>query len=66
MPKTEPIVVIGTGRFVWYEELQVIDFIPKGKKTHTYTIHLHRKNNNAMDALRAIIYYLSDPTNETS
>jgi len=55
------IVLVRTmrGRWVWWPALQVVDYIPAGKRTPKWSFTLASSQNTEVGALRAIVHRLS-------
>lgn len=60
----DTLVKVNDGRWVWYEPLMLVDFIPRGKQVPTKSLYLKRNNNTREGALIAIISLMD--MNETS
>lgn len=48
------------GRWVWWEGLYVVDYLPARKRRPSVILHLDTRNGTEIDALRAIaLHYAS-------
>lgn len=57
----ELVQLTGVGKFVWDPVLEIIDFVPKGKRTPLLSINLLIKQNCREGALRRIGKWLDNP-----
>ena len=66
-PKKQVIVTLSTGKFIWWPALSIIDFIPKGSRSHPRfgdgnTIFL--RVNSEHQALKAIVKFIDKKVKE--
>lgn len=54
------LVRVDLGRWVWWPNLQIVGYIPKGERRETLTLPLRDSRNTEPGALRAIIRELSN------
>ena len=60
------VEMTGVGKFVWNPILELIDFVPKGKRTPLVTVHLLIKQNCLEGAYRRIGKMIDNPAFHTA
>lgn len=53
-----PLVRTDLGRWIWWPALQTVDYLERGQRVTSHTLHLTSRRNTEVGALTAIVEFL--------